>query len=111
MKKEIFINNFTDYALDLMQEEPDQKKIKELNEYIQQLLSEKNNFNDNNNKQMLEQYKIKLDETNKEKDNLLKQKNSLINKCDTLERKLELILFLLFILKLVFILLLFIELE
>ena len=38
----------------------------------------KNNFN-NNNKQMLEQYKIKLDETNKEKDNLLKPKNSLIN--------------------------------
>ena len=38
----------------------------------------KNNFN-NNNKQMLEQYTIKLDETNKEKDNLLKPKNSLIN--------------------------------
>jgi hypothetical protein len=34
MKKEIFINNFTDYALDLMQEEPDQNitKLRNLEE-------------------------------------------------------------------------------
>ena len=65
-----------------------QKKIKELNAYIQQLLTEKNNVNDNST-QMIEQYKIKFNEINKEKDNLIKQKNSLINKCDALERKLE----------------------
>ena len=65
-------------------------KINELNGYINKLETDKIPINKKDNAdQLIEKYKQKLNEINTENENLKQQKNSLINKCDLLEKKIE----------------------